>query len=203
MSRTGYWSAINKSKKAKFHHCTVPTLIHGLQTSSKCRFFEKLEISNYLETLMHEAERPRGVNDGEKDQRKWINKCLPNCTTTLHWQNGVKLFIKKYILMASFMQSCFHKKCHFKMLMWAPKIFLYLLPGSFHFSIFCFLVKMTKKWKNQLSFSGKIQIFYTENKQTGQLIFFDFGYFDKNNEKRKMEWTRQKKNKSKKIRMFL
>ena len=138
---------------------------------------------------MHEAERPRGVNDGEKDQRKWINKCLPNCTTTLHWQNGVKLFIKKYILMASFMQSCFHKKCHFKMLMWAPKIFLYLLPGSFHFSIFCFLVKMTKKRKNQLSFSGKIQIFYTENKQTGQLIFLFLVTLTK---KRKMEWTGHK-----------
>ena len=28
--------------------------------------------------------------------------------------------------------------------------------------------------KNQLSFSGKMQIFYTESKQTGQLIIFRF-----------------------------
>ena len=42
------------------------------------------------------------------------------------------------------------------------------------FFVFRFLVKVTKKGKNQLSFSGKMQIFYTENKQTGQLIFFWF-----------------------------
>ena len=36
------------------------------------------------------------------------------------------------------------------------------------FFVFLFLVNLTKK---QLSFSAKMQIFYTENKQTGQLIF--------------------------------
>ena len=49
--------------------------------------------------------------------------------------------------------------------------------GSFHF-MFLFLVTLTKKRTNQLSFSGKIRIFYKENKQTGQLIFFVFGHFD-------------------------
>ena len=133
---------------------------------------------------MHEAERPRGVNDGEKDQRKWINKCLPNCTTTLHWQNGVKLFIKKYILMASFMQSCFHKKFHFKILLSASKIFLCLLPGSFHF---LFFGQNDQKRKNQLSFSSNMRIFYTENKQTGQLIFFIFDHFDQKTKNK--EWN--------------
>ena len=39
------------------------------------------------------------------------------------------------------------------------------------FFVFLFLVTLTKKRKKQLSFSAKMQIFYTENKQTGQLIF--------------------------------
>ena len=56
-------------------------------------------------------------------------------------------------------------------------------------SIFRFLVKCLvhstfrflffgQNEKDQLSFSGKMWIFYKENKQTGQLIFFVFGYFD-------------------------
>ena len=49
------------------------------------------------------------------------------------------------------------------------------MSSSSHFSFFtfwsCFLVKVTKKRKIQLSFSGKMRIFYTENTQTGQLIF--------------------------------
>jgi hypothetical protein len=55
--------------------------------------------------------------------------------------------------------------------------------GSFRFSLFGQFDQ--KKRKNQLSFSGKIRIFYTENKQTGQLIFFLSGHFDQktNNEK--------------------
>ena len=49
------------------------------------------------------------------------------------------------------------------------------------------LVILTKKRKNKLSFSGKMRIFYTENKQTGQLIFFVFGHFDQNTKNEK--WT--------------
>ena len=45
--------------------------------------------------------------------------------------------------------------------------------GSFHFSFFGQSDQNMKK-----SFSGKMRIFYTENKQTGQLIFFVFGHFD-------------------------
>ena len=45
---------------------------------------------------------------------------------------------------------------------------------------------MTKKRKNPLSFPGKMRIFYTENKQTGQLIFSFLVTLTK---KRKMEWT--------------
>ena len=48
---------------------------------------------------------------------------------------------------------------------------------------------VTKKQKNQLSFSVKMRIFYPENKQTGQLIFSFLVTLTK---KRKMEWTRQK-----------
>ena len=50
--------------------------------------------------------------------------------------------------MASFMQSCFHKKFHFKILLSASKIFLCLLPGSFHF---LFFGQNDQKWNNQLS----------------------------------------------------
>ena len=46
------------------------------------------------------------------------------------------------------------------------------------------LVKVTKKRKKQLSFSGKMQIFYTENKQAD---FSVFGHFDQKTKKRKME----------------
>jgi hypothetical protein len=35
-------------------------------------------------------------------------------------------------------------------------------------SIFRFLVKVTKKRKTKLSFSGKMQIFHTENKRTDE-----------------------------------
>ena len=59
------------------------------------------------------------------------------------------------------------------------------------FLAFCILVKVTKKRKNQLSFSGKMRIFCTENKQTGQLIF-PFWSLWPINEKRKMGWTGQK-----------
>ena len=52
------------------------------------------------------------------------------------------------------------------------------------FFVFRFLVKVTKKGKNQLSFSGKMRTFPTENKQTGQLIF---SFLVTLNEKRKME----------------
>ena len=53
-----------------------------------------------------------------------------------------------------------------------------IIVGFIPFFVFRFLVKVTKKQKNQLSFSGKMRIFYTENKQTGQLNFFAFGHFD-------------------------
>ena len=52
--------------------------------------------------------------------------------------------------------------------------------------IFCFLVKVTIKRKNQLSFSGKMRIFYTENKQTAD-FFFVFVTLTK----KQMEWTWQ------------
>ena len=63
------------------------------------------------------------------------------------------------------------------------------------FFVFRFLVKVTKKRKNQLSFSGKMLIFYTEIKQTGQLIFFVFGHFDqktKNGMKRTKKYKKLK-----------
>ena len=43
--------------------------------------------------------------------------------------------------------------------------------GVIPFFVLRFLFKVTKKQKNQLSCSDKMRIFYTENKQTGQLIF--------------------------------
>ena len=45
-------------------------------------------------------------------------------------------------------------------------------------SIFSFFGHFDQNQKNHLSFSGKVRIFYTENKQIGQLIFFVFGHFD-------------------------
>ena len=52
-----------------------------------------------------------------------------------------------------------------------PVCLLVSYVGFISFFVFGFLVKVTKIQKNQLSFSGKMLIFYTENKQTGQLIF--------------------------------
>ena len=57
-----------------------------------------------------------------------------------------------------------------------------LAPKSFSYVLFLPCYK-----KNQLSFSGKIQIFYTENKQRGQLIFLSLVTLTK---QRKMKWTR-------------
>ena len=56
-------------------------------------------------------------------------------------------------------------------------------------SFFRLLVTVTKKRKNQPSFSGKMRISYTEHKQTGQLIFSFLVTLTK---KRKMEWTGHK-----------
>ena len=43
-----------------------------------------------------------------------------------------------------------------------------------------FFVMVTNKRKNKLPFSIKSAIFFTENKQTRQLIFFVFAHFDQN-----------------------
>ena len=45
------------------------------------------------------------------------------------------------------------------------------MESSYLFGPF-FVFTLTKKLENQLSFSGKMHFFYTENKQTGQLMFF-------------------------------
>ena len=57
------------------------------------------------------------------------------------------------------------------------------MSSSFHFFVFRFWVKVTEKRKNQLSFSGKMSILYTENKQTGQLISSFFVTLNKKKEK--------------------
>ena len=53
---------------------------------------------------------------------------------------------------------------------------------------FSFLVKVIKKAKKiSCHFQAKCGFFHTENKQTGQQIFFVFGHWP-NNKKWKMEW---------------
>ena len=54
-----------------------------------------------------------------------------------------------------------------------------LIINVWFISFFVFWSKWQRNEKNQLSFSGKMRIFYTENKQTGQPIFFVFGHFDR------------------------
>ena len=83
---------------------------------------------------------------------------------------------RRWLLLCQLGRS--HLRC-----VWRLWLFRYVSLGFhsrtiFYFcrvhNIFRFLVKVTKIRKNQLSFSGKMRIFYTENKQTGQLIFSHF-----------------------------
>ena len=77
------------------------------------------------------------------------------------WQQTISTFIKKLLFMnenRTKQQKCFTIACN-------------TYVGFISFFVFHFLVTLTKKRKNQLSFSGKVWICYTENKQTGQLIF--------------------------------
>ena len=61
--------------------------------------------------------------------------------------------------------------------------------GFIPFCVFRFLVKVTKNEKISCHFLAKCGFFYTENKQTGQLIFLFLITLTK---KRKMEWTGHK-----------